>query len=63
MGKLIMVSNRLPVKIDADGTAERTTGGLASALDGAALDIEQVWVGWPGGAEEDFEDVEKCAAN
>ena len=59
MGKLIMVSNRLPVKIDADGTAERTTGGLASALDGAALDIEQVWVGWPGGAEEDFEDVEK----
>ncbi|MES2982058.1 MAG: bifunctional alpha,alpha-trehalose-phosphate synthase (UDP-forming)/trehalose-phosphatase [Verrucomicrobiota bacterium] len=59
MGKLIMVSNRLPVKISADGTADRTTGGLASALEGAALEIEQIWVGWPGGAEEDFEDVEK----
>jgi trehalose 6-phosphate synthase/phosphatase len=59
MGKLIMVSNRLPVKISANGKTERTTGGLASALEGAALEIEQVWVGWPGGAEEDFEDVEK----
>ncbi len=59
MGKLIMVSNRLPVKIDADGTASRTTGGLASALDGVEMDVEQVWVGWPGGAEEDFEDLEK----
>ena len=62
MGKLIMVSNRLPVKISADGTAERTTGGLASALEGAALEVEQVWVGWPGGAEEDFEDLEKVRA-
>ncbi|WP_193212065.1 bifunctional alpha,alpha-trehalose-phosphate synthase (UDP-forming)/trehalose-phosphatase [Luteolibacter marinus] len=62
MSKLIMVSNRLPVKIHADGTAERTTGGLASALEGAALEIEQVWVGWPGGAEEDFEDTEKVRA-
>ena len=59
MGKLIMVSNRLPVKIDANGTAERTTGGLASALEGADLSKEQVWVGWPGGAEEDFADLEK----
>ena len=59
MGKLIMVSNRLPVHIESDGTMRRTTGGLASALEGAALEIEQVWVGWPGGAEEDFEDLAK----
>ncbi len=59
MSKLIMVSNRLPVHIESDGSMRRTTGGLASALEGAALEIEQVWVGWPGGAEEDFEDLEK----
>ena len=45
MGKLIMVSNRLPVHIESDGTMRRTTGGLASALEGAALEIEQIWVG------------------
>ncbi len=59
MGKLIMVSNRLPVKIEADGTTTRTAGGLASALEGAALEVEQLWVGWPGGAAEDFGDLEK----
>ena len=59
MGKLIMVSNRLPVHIESDGSMRRTTGGLASALEGAALEIEQVWVGWPGGAAEDFEDLAK----
>ncbi|TFG87203.1 MAG: bifunctional alpha,alpha-trehalose-phosphate synthase (UDP-forming)/trehalose-phosphatase [Chromatiales bacterium] len=57
MSKLIMVSNRLPVRIDAHGIATRTAGGLVSALEGAALDIEQVWVGWPGCAVEEFEDL------
>lgn len=54
--RLLMVSNRLPVKISADGTATRTAGGLASALEGADLNNEQIWIGWPGGAEEDFDD-------
>ncbi len=54
-----MVSNRLPVRIEADGSASRTEGGLASALEGADLEQEQLWVGWPGGAVEDFEDVER----
>ncbi len=58
MGKLIMVSNRLPVKISADGTATRTAGGLASALEGAGLETEPLWVGWPGQATEEFEDTE-----
>ncbi|MEX1048791.1 MAG: bifunctional alpha,alpha-trehalose-phosphate synthase (UDP-forming)/trehalose-phosphatase [Akkermansiaceae bacterium] len=63
MAKLIMVSNRLPVKIESDGTTSRTTGGLASALEGAELDVEQLWVGWPGGAAEDFEDLERVRAS
>jgi len=62
MGKLIMVSNRLPVKIEADGTATRTTGGLASALEGANLETEPTWVGWPGQATEEFEDPEAINA-
>lgn len=59
MSKLIMVSNRLPVKIEADGSSSRTEGGLASALEGAHLEIKQVWVGWPGSALEDFNNVER----
>ncbi len=58
MGKLIMVSNRLPVKLDADGRVERTAGGLASALEGTAIDKEQVWVGWPGLSAEEIADPE-----
>ena len=54
MPQLILVSNRLPVSIDADGTATRTTGGLASALDGAGLTENSIWVGWPGIASEDI---------
>lgn len=53
-----MVSNRLPVSIAADGTARRTAGGLASALEGARSDDNRLWVGWPGGTEEDFGDLE-----
>ncbi len=54
-----MVSNRLPVKIDSNGNATRTAGGLASALEGAKIEKEQLWVGWPGGAEGDFDDIDK----
>jgi trehalose 6-phosphate synthase/phosphatase len=54
-----MVSNRLPVRIEADGSSSRTEGGMASALEGADLEMEHLWVGWPGGAVEDFEDVER----
>jgi trehalose 6-phosphate synthase/phosphatase len=61
MSKLIMVSNRLPVKIEADGSSSRTEGGLASALEGAQLEMEHLWVGWPGAAVEDFEDVDRVA--
>lgn len=51
-----MVSNRLPVRMNADGSLERTAGGLASALEGAELPMEQVWVGWPGITTEDCGD-------
>jgi len=64
MAKTILVSNRLPVRIDADGHVARTAGGLASALAAAQVDGPSVgheaspqqtlWVGWPGAASEDL---------
>lgn len=59
MGKLIVVSNRLPVRINSSGEAERTTGGLASAMEGATEESEQWWVGWPGVSLEELPDAER----
>ncbi|MEJ6579324.1 MAG: bifunctional alpha,alpha-trehalose-phosphate synthase (UDP-forming)/trehalose-phosphatase [Akkermansiaceae bacterium] len=56
MPKTILVSNRLPVRINAHGIPERTTGGLASALEAAETDGPKLWVGWTGGPEEEIED-------
>jgi len=56
MSKLILVSNRLPIKIEPDGTPVRTLGGLASALEAVESDGEKVWVGWNGDALEDIAD-------
>ena len=47
MPKLIIVSNRLPVQLDAAGKLVRSSGGLASAMAGLG-DADQRWVGWPG---------------
>ncbi len=56
MSKLILVANRLPLRIDPDtGKPMRSPGGLASALSGAG--VEATWVGWPGLAAEDIEDA------
>ena len=62
MAKRIIVSNRLPIRIEPDGSARRTEGGLASALDGAGLDGRCLWVGWPGGNAESFDDLEAVEA-
>lgn len=61
MPKTYLVSNRLPVRIGADGKPERTTGGLASALAGAGMDA--TWVGWPGISTEDIGDVDALRAS
>lgn len=51
MGRLILVSNRLPVTIGVDRgqlLVTRSSGGLASALRSAHEDGESLWIGWPG---------------
>ncbi len=52
MGRIILVSNRLPVGIstnpDGSLTASRTNGGLATALSTLFDEQESVWIGWTG---------------
>lgn len=56
MPKTILVSNRLPIRINSEGIPERTTGGLASALEAAETKGPKLWVGWTGGPEEEIDD-------
>jgi trehalose 6-phosphate synthase len=54
-GRLINVSNRLPVSIKkaASGVrVERSSGGLATALESVWHDQPGVWIGWAGTAED-----------
>ncbi len=50
--RLIIVSNSLPVKIEEqDGgefTFTRSSGGLATGLSSLDIDIETLWIGFPG---------------
>ncbi|MEO1856337.1 MAG: bifunctional alpha,alpha-trehalose-phosphate synthase (UDP-forming)/trehalose-phosphatase [Rubritalea sp.] len=48
MAKLILASNRLPIQILANSSLVRTTGGLASAIEGSGLGDLYTWVGWGG---------------
>eukprot|EP00761_Pharyngomonas_kirbyi_P012577 gb/GECH01012604.1/.p1 GENE.gb/GECH01012604.1/~~gb/GECH01012604.1/.p1 ORF type:complete len:748 (+),score=160.27 gb/GECH01012604.1/:1-2244(+) len=59
-GRLIIVSNRLPVsgKRDEDGNWKftKSSGGLVTALSGIQ-DTDFIWVGWPGMEIEDQEEA------
>jgi len=54
MSNLVVVSNRLPIKIAGD-TFEKSSGGLVAAIEGAGKDFDLKWIGWPGGAVEEPE--------
>ncbi len=50
-GRLILVSNRLPVKIQGEPGAlqlKRTSGGLATGLSRPHKETGGRWIGWPG---------------
>lgn len=55
---LTLVSNRLPIRVNSKGIAERTTGGLASALAGAGLESDYLWIGWSGSYIEENSEQE-----
>ncbi|MEA4986139.1 hypothetical protein SDC9_30238 [bioreactor metagenome] len=50
--KLIIIANRLPLKVNRNDNNElefvRSEGGLTTGLDSLETDIEKHWVGWPG---------------
>src|SRR5579863_6543781 len=51
MGRLILVSNRLPVTVRLENDevlVERSTGGLASGLRSPHEQTDGLWIGWPG---------------
>lgn len=50
-GRLLIVSNRLPMTMRVhDGTVrvQRSSGGLATGLRGVHEDTGGIWIGWPG---------------
>jgi trehalose 6-phosphate synthase/phosphatase len=52
-GRLVVVSNRLPLTLRRSGEewkAERSAGGLVTALDPLFESGEGLWIGWPGEA-------------
>jgi len=55
LSKLVIVSNRLPVRARQQGrtlTFEPTVGGLATGLGSFYKSYESVWIGWPGIARD-----------
>src|SRR5690348_1997472 len=61
-GRLIVVSNRLPLtmrKVDEHWTSEKSSGGLVSAMDPFLRKNEGIWIGWSGEATEDEENEER----
>jgi trehalose 6-phosphate synthase/phosphatase len=61
--KLIIISNRLPLKASKGESGEyefsRSEGGLTTGLDSVEMDVEKHWIGWPGAYAETSEEQEK----
>ncbi len=60
--RLIIISNRLPIsiqEINEEFIFSQSSGGLATGLSSLNLDIERLWIGWPGIFPETPEKAEK----
>ena len=56
MPKTIIVSNRLPVRIEKEGedyTFKPSEGGLATGLGSIYKSGNNIWIGWPGASFEE----------
>ncbi|WP_299823235.1 bifunctional alpha,alpha-trehalose-phosphate synthase (UDP-forming)/trehalose-phosphatase [uncultured Pontibacter sp.] len=65
MAKLIIVSNRLPVKLqETEGELQYKTseGGLATGLGSIYKEGDNLWIGWPGQVVEDAEKQKQVIA-
>ena len=62
MSKLIIASNRLPVKIHKDKNTMKITpsaGGLATGLKSYHKGSDSIWIGWPGIIPESDKEAKK----
>ena len=60
--KLIIVSNRLPVRVSKSGGKLQfspSSGGLATAMSSLEKPAKRVWIGWPGIASDNLSEAEK----
>lgn len=60
--KLIIISNRLPLKIIEEENEYKvipSPGGVSTALDSLETNMQKCWIGWPGMYLDDDEDKEK----
>lgn len=59
--KLIIIANRLPLKVTRNEKKElefvRSEGGLTTGLDSLETDMEKHWIGWPGTIAESPEEA------
>jgi trehalose 6-phosphate synthase/phosphatase len=63
MGKMIFVSNRLPVtvgKINETLDYTKSIGGLATGLDSYHKKSDSIWIGWPGISDDKINDSDKA---
>ncbi len=61
--KIVIISNRLPVKVIKTGENvefTRSEGGLTTGLHSLDIDYEKHWIGWPGVERPKNEDDRKC---
>lgn len=62
MGKLVIISNRLPVTVTRNGDEfeyKKSIGGLATGLSSYQESTDSLWIGWPGIADDDLSVQEK----
>ena len=62
MKKIVIVSNRLPVKVEKNEESlvfSPTSGGLATGLKSFHEDGNALWIGWPGINREEFSKTEE----
>ena len=60
--RLVIVSNRLPVVLEQSGKghwrAEPGSGGLVTAMAPVLKDRGGIWIGWPGTAADQEDDMQ-----
>ena len=58
MSKFIIVSNRLPIKIQKEQNQwifSPTSGGLATGVKSVHENGKSLWIGWPGISSDEIE--------